>query len=375
MMIKTRSTNTHTLSVVSSTHCFCWYDFRHRLFLALVILTMSSILYPPDHSKSLSSLSSSPLVLVQAFMLIPATTRTTTGTVAVRTATTTRAATTRTSRYSQKNSNIYSSSSSFPSSSSFRSKRQERIGQVLQKELSEIFHSHIHEIKMTPSFTSSSSSYTIQQDALLFKRLTIVRVDVSPDLRQAKVVISLVQGSSSSSSSSTTTTNHKNQLLMDRRRIYSLVVQYTKQIRHALSQRVRHWKILPTLSFEQVNVGAAVDVMILLNQIQFNKDNSGGLKRAKIGKYGGDDDSLPPIYLQEDDDDEEDDDLVWLDDPNQEIPISQLDDEDHESEEMMDEDDNEEEDDDDDQKSSQLKNKKKKTWSDRRRRQYRIEDL
>jgi len=258
------------------------------------------------------------------------------------------------------------------SSSSFRSKRQERIGQEVQKELSDIFHSCPHEIKFTSSLQQQVSSM-IREDELL-KRLSIVRVDVSPDLRQAKIIISLVQQQSSSS-------NNNNNMMMDRRRVYSFVVTYTKQIRHALSQRLKHWKILPQLTFEQANVGAAVDVMMLLNQL--NTDTSregGGLKRAKVGKYGGDDDSLPPMHLLDDDEEEgEEDDVVWMEDDDGEEDAddtvdasNSLDDDDDDEEEEEEEEDDDEEGEEKSRKFLKSKDKKK---SPPRRRQFRIEDL
>jgi hypothetical protein len=68
----------------------------------------------------------------------------------------------------------------------------------------------------------------------------------------------------------------------------------TKAIRHTLAQRMSHMKTCPTLTFVQVNVGAAVDVMYLIDKI------SKGYKRESV-----DEEDLMAL-----DDDEEGDD--WM---------------------------------------------------------------
>eukprot|EP00957_Ditylum_brightwellii_P011501 869725-Ditylum_brightwellii.AAC.1 len=84
-----------------------------------------------------------------------------------------------------------------------------------------------------------------------------------------------------------------------------------------MAQRLSHMKMVPDLTFVQVDVGAAVDVMNLIEKV------SSGYKRKNIGTFGGDDDSLPygmvlddeddEGWIDEDDLEEEDDDFVFED--------------------------------------------------------------
>jgi ribosome-binding factor A len=143
-----------------------------------------------------------------------------------------------------------------------RSKRQERIGHLVRTELSQIIHSGV--IKGSLDFL----------DDELRQRISIVSVDVAPDLKQARISVSVRKGV-------------ENTPVVDRRRAYSWLVQNTKDIRHTLAQRMSHLKSTPNLTFVQVDVSAAVDVMYLIDKI------STGAKRTSIGTYGGDDDSMP----------------------------------------------------------------------------------
>ena len=55
--------------------------------------------------------------------------------------------------------------------------------------------------------------------------------------------------------------------VVDRRRSYAWLVRNTKQIRHAMSQRLSHMKTVPNLTFVLADVGAAVDVMNLIDKV------------------------------------------------------------------------------------------------------------
>jgi len=148
-------------------------------------------------------------------------------------------------------------------SSQDRSKRQERVGHLVRSELGQIIHTGL--IKGDADFIESD----------LRKRISIINVDVSPDLRQARVTVSIRQGTA------------KEDATVDRRRAYSWLVSNTKPLRHTLAQRMAHMKTAPNLSFVQADVSAAVDVMYLIDKV------AAGAKRSAIGSYGGDDDSLP----------------------------------------------------------------------------------
>lgn len=178
----------------------------------------------------------------------------------------------------------YSPGRSASRSGKDRSKRQFRVGQLVQSELGSILHSGL--IKGDVDFI----------DAELRQRISIVSVDVSPDLRQARVTVSIRKSGSSDDSPA-----------VDRRRAYSWLVENTKALRHTLAQRMSHMKTSPNLTFVQVDVGAAVDVMYLIDKV------SSGYEREKIGEYGENDDSLPKGYVSGMDFDEEFDEDEWED--------------------------------------------------------------
>lgn len=89
---------------------------------------------------------------------------------------------------------------------------------------------------------------------------------------------------------------------VDKRRAYSWLVDNTKPLRHSLAQKMSHMKTSPDLTFAQVDVAAATDVMYLIDKV------SKGYERESIGEYEflGD--------MDEDDDDDDDDDWDEVDD-------------------------------------------------------------
>lgn len=150
----------------------------------------------------------------------------------------------------------------------------------------------------------------------LRKRISVVHADVSPDLRQARVTISVRKAGSSGNNNNIgasrveeeeeddeeeddgdaeveeddiidETTAAISNPAVDKRRAYSWLVRNTKPIRHTLAQRMSHMKSCPTITFAQVDVAAAVDVMYLIDKV------AAGYKRETLGEFGGDDDSLP----------------------------------------------------------------------------------
>ena len=177
-----------------------------------------------------------------------------------------------------------------------RSKRQERVGHLVRTELSQIIHTGL--IKGDPDYLEDE----------LRKRISIVNADVSPDLKQARVAVSIRKGVANEGSAGSNA-------VVDRRRAYSWLVQNTKELRHTLAQRMSHVKATPDLTFVQVDISAAVDVMYLIDKV------SAGAKRTTIGTFGGDDESLPRGMVEgmefEDFDDDDDDD-GWIDDDEDE---------------------------------------------------------
>mmetsp|Transcript_2 Transcript_2/g.4 ORF Transcript_2/g.4 Transcript_2/m.4 type:complete len:244 (+) Transcript_2:122-853(+) len=175
---------------------------------------------------------------------------------------------------------LYTPGRSASRSGKDRSKRQYRVGQLVQSELGKILHTGI--IKGDVDFI----------DDELRRRISIVSVDVSPDLRQARVTVSVRKSSSS-----------EDNPVVDKRRAYSWLVQNTKPIRHTLAQKMSHMKSSPSLTFIQVDVGAAVDVMYLIEKV------AAGYERERIGEFG--ENTVPQGFVAGMDFDEEFDEDEW----------------------------------------------------------------
>ena len=158
-----------------------------------------------------------------------------------------------------------------------RSKRQERVGHLVRTELATIIH------------RGYPVKYADPLDDDLLKRINIVNADVSPDLRNARITVSVTGAGNSDA--------------IDKRRAYSWLVKNGKMIRHAMAQRLSHMKSVPDLTFVQVDVGAAVDVMNLIEKV-----SEGSYKRKSVGIFGENDDSLPMGYTLDDDEDWDDED-------------------------------------------------------------------
>ena len=137
-------------------------------------------------------------------------------------------------------------------------------------------------------------------DADLRQRISVVKADVSPDLRQARISISI---SSSFAREDTA---------MDKRRAYAWLVNNAKPLRHALAQKLSHMKSCPELKFVQVDVSAAVDVMYLIDKISSGNDKRTGslLGETPSGVMGGVDFDLD----MDDEEWEEEDDDFFSDD-------------------------------------------------------------
>jgi ribosome-binding factor A len=221
---------------------------------------------------------------------------------------------------------------SSPISSRDRSKRQERVGHVVRTEIASIIQLG-YQIKNSNGF--------IDDD--LRRRINIVNADVSPDLRQARITVSIIKPTRRVvveeeedefddedfvEPKKIFPDSRAGDAVVDRRRAYSWLVKNTKQIRHALSQRLSHMKTIPNLTFVQADVGAAVDVMNLIEKV-----SNGDYKRENLGKFGGEDDKLPEgMYLESELEgdgwlDDDFDDFDWEedeedDDEEEEEPIS-----------------------------------------------------
>jgi ribosome-binding factor A len=176
-----------------------------------------------------------------------------------------------------------------------KSKRQERVGQLVMTELSQIIHSGL--------IKGANVEYL---DDELRTRISVVSTDVSPDLRQARVSISVRPVPASVGSSSKNDVNDRtgsNAVLdgafldnvatsrrtspaVDRRRAYAWLVRNTKPIRFTLAQKLSHMKSCPDLTFVQVDVSAAVDVMYLIDKLS---STNGSYKRESLDLFDSDD--------------------------------------------------------------------------------------
>ena len=204
-----------------------------------------------------------------------------------------------------------------------RSKRQERVGQLVRVELAQII-----QLGYPIKFVDP-----LEDD--LRRKINVVNADVSPDLRQARITVSILGKGSEANA--------------QKRKAYSWLVTSTKMIRHALAQRMSHLKNVPTLTFVLADVGAAVDVMSLIDRIANDKN----YKRDTIAVFpeegeedeeydeDGDDDAPSGVQFGLDFDEEGSDD-GWIDEEDEDAEGEEVlldDDEQYEFEDYEDEDD------------------------------------
>jgi len=170
-----------------------------------------------------------------------------------------------------------------------RSKRQFRVGELVRTELAKILHT---------GNIKGDASYLEQE---LRQRISIVGVDVSPDLRQARVSVSIRNSFSKRSEEDDDEQQqyYQDDPVVDKRRAFSWLVDNTKPLRHTLAQQMSHMKTSPNLTFNQVDVAAATDVMYLIDKV------SKGYERESIGEYE---------FLGEFDEDDDDEDFDGDDD-------------------------------------------------------------
>lgn len=178
-----------------------------------------------------------------------------------------------------------------------RSKRQFRVGELVRTELATILHT---------GRIKGDATYLEQE---LRQRISIVSVDVSPDLRQARVCVSIRnavkkrEDHKNENEIETERMYYQDDPVVDKRRAFSWLVDNTKPLRHTLAQRMSHMKTSPNLTFNQVDVAAATDVMYLIDKV------SKGYERESIGEY-----EFLGEFDDEDDDDDDEEDWDELDD-------------------------------------------------------------
>jgi len=162
-------------------------------------------------------------------------------------------------------------------------RRPSRVGMVVQAELATLIRTgDIHGSQKIPGG--------------LKQLISIVDVDMSPDLRNARIKVSVIG---------------------DRKDKVSAVRWLranNKGLRHALAKKNRGMKRIPQLSFDHVDVGAATDMMIKLEELKR------GDEAAQAARGEGDEDMEGGFDFAADDedawldDDDDADDDAWLDD-------------------------------------------------------------
>lgn len=132
------------------------------------------------------------------------------------------------------------------------SKRQARVGQVMREELAVIVHSG-----------SVRSHKDIEPT--LRERISIVDVHMSPDLRSAKVYVSIFGDQ------------------VEVRQAYSWLVKSSKAIRHSLAQNLRNMKGVPELFFRRADLSDAVEVMRTIDELAADPAFVGGASGEEFG--------------------------------------------------------------------------------------------
>ncbi|CAM9096441.1 unnamed protein product [Laminaria digitata] len=133
------------------------------------------------------------------------------------------------------------------------SKRQARVSQLVTGELAKILRQG-HGIKTKDK---------IDDDVRC--KIAVVDVDMSPDLRTAKVFIS-VYGD-----------------VLEKREAYAWCVKNTKSIRMALATELKGMKRVPELFFRDTDIGAAVDLMALIDRVSDSDEASAAAARESSG--------------------------------------------------------------------------------------------
>jgi ribosome-binding factor A len=162
-------------------------------------------------------------------------------------------------------------------------RRPSRVGNVVQAELARLIRSgDVHGKQRIPDG--------------LNQLISIVDVDMSPDLRNARVKVSIIG-------------DRKDKVTAVR-----WLRGNIKEIRHELAKRNRQMKRIPHLSFDHVDVGAATDMMVKLDELR-REGLAAAHARGDVTDgmqpdvEGGIDFSVDDEDAWLDDDDDDDDDL------------------------------------------------------------------
>mmetsp|Transcript_23201 Transcript_23201/g.33715 ORF Transcript_23201/g.33715 Transcript_23201/m.33715 type:complete len:228 (+) Transcript_23201:117-800(+) len=153
------------------------------------------------------------------------------------------------------------------------SKRQSRVAELIRSEISQIF------------LRGSLKQHAPIPEALR-KKIAVVDVSMSPDVRSANVFVSIYGEPK------------------EKRLAFAWILKHTKSIRHSLSQSLKDMRGVPNLFFRQVDVGAAVDVMSLIDSI--SKTSSSSIKEQSTIPSG----MIDGLDFEFEDDEDDDDDIL-----------------------------------------------------------------
>lgn len=159
-----------------------------------------------------------------------------------------------------------------------KGRRPSRVGQVFRAELSEV-------IRSAHNAGAQKIPTGLQQ------LISVVDVDMSPDLRNANVKVSIIG-------------DRKDKITAVR-----WLRGNVRGLRHELAQRNRGRKVIPTLTFNHVDVGAAADMMVMLDALKREREE----REAEEEEQPQHDDDV--VDAEDEDawlEDEDEDD--WLDD-------------------------------------------------------------
>lgn len=133
------------------------------------------------------------------------------------------------------------------------SKRQARVAQLIRGEIAVM-------VRRGAVKTSSPLPDTLRE------KISIVDVSMSPDLRSAKIFVSVFGDAA------------------EKRRAFAWLVEHSKPFKYALSQSLSDMKGVPEVHFKQTDIGAAVDVMTTIDRLASERS---------AGNEDGNDDQYP----------------------------------------------------------------------------------
>jgi ribosome-binding factor A len=160
------------------------------------------------------------------------------------------------------------------------SKRQARVSQVMRAELADI-------VRRGDLKSAKALPDTLRQ------KISVVDINMSPDLRSAKVFVSVFGES------------------VEKRQAYAWLVEHSKHFKYSLAQRLSSMKSVPDVYFKETDISAAVDVMVTIDRLSEERRS-----RGHVDGHGGEDrpsgmiDGLDFDFLDElvEDDEDEDED-------------------------------------------------------------------